>query len=331
MRVAVTGSSGRLGRALVQALEDAPFTGPRGPLAWTRADLDLDAPHGVAAALDRDRPVVVVHGAAWTDVDGCARDPEHALARNGTATGVLAGACASRGVELLVVSTNEVFDGRRTDGRGYTTSDGPAPANPYGASKLAGEQAAIEAFQVAGSDTGSEARRSAMPPGLGIARTSWLFGPPGGDFPHKILEAAGRAVASGQPLRVVDDEWGSPTSTGDLAEAIVELLAENAHTGLHHLVDAGIASRADWAAEVLRVARIDVAIDGVPGSTWTRDSTPPRWGVLAPSPMPSGEPMRPWQQAVADQAVELRRAAGAAVAAGAALATGAATTSGSRD
>ncbi len=76
MRVAVTGSSGRLGRALVHALEDAPFTGPRGPLAWTRAELDLDAPEGVAAALDRDKPEVVVHAAAWTDVDGCARDPD---------------------------------------------------------------------------------------------------------------------------------------------------------------------------------------------------------------------------------------------------------------
>jgi len=345
MRVAVTGSSGRLGRAVVRALEDAPFTGPRGPLPWTRAELDLDAPHGVAAALDRDRPEVVVHAAAWTDVDGCARDPELAVARNGTATGVLAGACASRGVELLVVSTNEVFDGRRTDGHGYATSDEPAPANPYGASKLAGERAAIEAFRaVSGSGPGDAAADNAaadnaaadnaaadnaaagdagvMPPGLGIARTSWLFGPPGGDFPHKILDAAGRSIASGQPLRVVDDEWGSPTSTGDLAEAIVELLAENAHGGLHHLVDAGIASRADWAAEVFRVARIDVAIERVPASTWTRDSTPPRWGVLAPSPMPSGEPMRPWQQAVADQAAELRRAAAAAIAAGAASMSG---------
>ena len=76
MRVAVTGSTGRLGRALVAALADAPFTGPAGPTAWTRADLDLDAPDGVTAALDRDRPEVVVHSAAWTDVDGCARDPE---------------------------------------------------------------------------------------------------------------------------------------------------------------------------------------------------------------------------------------------------------------
>jgi dTDP-4-dehydrorhamnose reductase len=307
MRVAVTGSTGRLGRALVHALEDAPFTGPRGPLAWNRAELDLDAPAGVTAALDRDRPEVVVHAAAWTDVDGCARDPDLALARNGTATGVLAAACAARGVELIVVSTNEVFDGERADGQGYAPGEAPRPANPYGASKLAGERAAIEAF-------GDAATTS-----LGIARTSWLFGPPGRDFPHKILDAAGRAAEAGQALRVVADEWGSPTSAADMAEAIVELLAENAHPGLHHLVNSGIASRAEWAAEVLRVARVDVPLEPVPAATWPRDSRPPRWGVLVPTPLPSGEPMRPWQQALADQAVLLRRGAGEALAASQAI------------
>jgi dTDP-4-dehydrorhamnose reductase len=301
MRVAVTGSTGRLGRALVHALEDAPFTGPRGPLAWTRDELDLDAPAGVADALDRDKPEVVVHAAAWTDVDGCARDPGLALARNGVATGVIAAACAARGVELIVVSTNEVFDGARTDGQGYVPDDEPRPANPYGASKLAGERAAMQAF-------GDAAATS-----LGIARTSWLFGPPGRDFPHKILDAAGRAAAAGEALQVVADEWGSPTSAADMAEAIVELLAENAHPGLHHLVNGGIASRAEWAAEVLRVARVDVPLQPVPAATWPRDSQPPQWGVLAPTPLPSGEPMRPWQQALADQAVLLRRAAAEAL------------------
>ncbi len=312
MRVAVTGSTGRLGRALIGALEDAPFTGPRGPLAWTRDELDLDAPAGVHAALDRDRPEVVVHTAAWTDVDGCARDPELALARNGAATGVLARACAARGVELLVISTNEVFDGRREDGAGYCPTDPPSPASAYGASKLAGERAAIEAFDgdVASVATAATAAKTASAvSALGIARTSWLFGDPGSDFPRRILEAATRAATTGEPLRVVADEWGSPTSAADLAEAIVELLAENALGGTHHLVNAGVASRAEWAAEVLRVARVDVAVEPVPAATWTRDSTPPRWGVLEPTPMPSGVPMRPWQQALADRASALRRTA----------------------
>ncbi len=174
MRVAVTGAGGRLGRALLGALADAPFTGLAGPLAWGRPDYDLDDPGAAERLVARDRPEVVVHAAAWTDVDGCARDPDLAMARNGTATGRLARACAAAGVDLVVVSTNEVFDGRRTDGRGYRPDDPTAPANPYGASKLAGELAARDAYAAlpgGGSGLGG--------PALAIVRTAWLYGPPG--------------------------------------------------------------------------------------------------------------------------------------------------------
>ena len=296
MRVAVTGATGRLGSALVTALEDAPLTGPAGPLRWTRVDFDLDAPEGVTATLDRDRPEIVIHSAAWTDVDGCARDPERALQRNGTATGVLARACTDRGIDLVIVSTNEVFAGDRSDGRGYGPDDPTSAPNPYGASKLAGERAASDAFQ--GNDGGAR---------LGIVRTAWLFGPPGRDFPHKILDAADEAAATGEALRVVDDEWGTPTYAADVAEAIVELLAENAHAGIHHLVNGPPATRADWARDLLRRTGTEIAVEGVPASTWPRASTPPRWGVLAATPLPSGEPMRQWTAAMADYAPTLAR------------------------
>ncbi len=296
MRIAVTGAGGRLGRALVGALEEAAFTGPVGPLAWDRTAFDLDAPGGIGALIDRDRPEAIVHAAAWTDVDGCARDPGRALARNATATGVLARACAERGVDLIVVSTNEVFDGRRTDGRGYGPTDRTAPPNPYGASKLAGERAAVDAY------SGSDGRGA-----LGVVRTAWLFGPPGNDFPSKILAAAERARSSGEPLRVVADEVGSPTYTQDLAEGIVELIGAAAVGGVHHIVNAGAASRADWARELLRQAGVDVPAVDVPASTWSRASTPPAWGVLEPTPLPGGEPLRTWQAALADYLPALLR------------------------
>jgi dTDP-4-dehydrorhamnose reductase len=295
MRVVVTGSTGRLGSALLRALADAPFTGPSGPLGWTRADFDLDAPEGIGAVLDRDRPEVVVHAAAWTDVDGCARDPDLAMRRNHLATEHLAIGCAERGIDMLVVSTNEVFDGIRTDRRPYAPDDEISPANAYGGSKAAGEGAARAAY----------VDRHGT---LGIARTAWLYGPPGPDFPRKIAEAAGRASNDGQTLRLVGDEWGTPTYAADVADAIVELLAENAIGGTHHLVAAGVASRAEWARDVIARLGIEVSTEEVPGSTWERASTPPPWGVLAPTPLPSGEPIRHWQQAMADYAPLLRRA-----------------------
>ena len=298
MRVAVTGAGGRLGSALVAALADAPFTGPFGPIAWDRSAFDLDAPDGVVDRLDADRPEVVVHAAAWTDVDGCAREPGLATNRNGAATGVLAAACAARGVDLLVVSTNEVFDGARLDGVAYSPDDPVAPGNPYGVSKAEGERRAAEAFEAAGKVGGS----------LGIARTAWLFGAPGRDFPSRILDAAEQARATGQPLRAVADEWGTPTYTADVADAIVELLADDAIAGIHHLVNGLFATRADWARYVVARARLDVEVEDVPMSTWDRPSRPPRWGVLAPTPLPSGEPMRPWPDAMADYAPALLRA-----------------------
>ncbi len=304
MRVAVTGARGRLGRALIEALEDAPFTGAFGPVGWSRPDLDLDTltVDHIVRLIEVDRPELVIHAAAWTDVDGCAMDPALAMRRNGHASGRIAKACADQGVSLALVSTNEVFDGRRIDGRGYAPHDPPNPISDYGVSKLEGEELAYDAmFEDGGSP-------------FAIIRTSWLHGPPGGDFPAKIAAAALRARAAGEPLRVVGDETGCPTYAPDVAEAIVELIAEDelcpadAPPRIHHLVNSGRASRAEWAREVLRATGIDVELVEVSGSTWRRASTPPAWAVLEPTPLPSGQPMRDWREAFAHAVPALIRA-----------------------
>ena len=146
-------------------------------------------------------------------------------------------------IDLLVVSTNEVFDGARTDGQGYRPDDDPRPGNPYGASKLEGERLAAAAYANASGGR------------LGIVRTAWLFGTPGRDFPSRILDAAEAAAATGEPLRAVADEWGTPTYIHDLADAIVELLAADAVPGIHHVINGGVASRADWARDTVAPAR----------------------------------------------------------------------------
>ncbi len=300
MRVAVTGANGRLGRALIAALGEAPFTGPAGPIAWTRPDFDLDAPKTIEALLDRDRPEVVINAAAWTDVDGCARDPELALRRNAESVHVLAEATAKRDIDLIQISTNEVFDGRRDHDRGYWPEDPAHPENAYGLSKFAGEGAAVAAY------SGRQASYA-------IIRTAWLYGPPGNDFPTKILAAAERARDAGDPLKVVGDEFGSPTFTHDVAEAIVDVLGSHEWRGVYHVVNAGVASRADWARELFRQVGRDVEIEEVPATTWERASTPPAWGVLEPTELPGREPLRPWQEALADYLPVLMRQRAAAV------------------
>ncbi len=121
----------------------------------------------------------MINCAAWTNVDGCALDPGLAMRRNGAAVGELAAACVSGGSAMLHISTNEVFDGRRVDGVGYVERDEVRPINPYAASKAAGERLAKDAF-----DRGGRSGR------LWIVRTAWLFGPPGNDFPSKMISAA---------------------------------------------------------------------------------------------------------------------------------------------
>jgi dTDP-4-dehydrorhamnose reductase len=286
MRLAVTGAGGRLGSAIVAAVSTvAPGVEP---VPWSRPDYDLDRPETVADLVDRARPAVVVHAAAWTDVDGCARDPELAMRRNAGATGALAAACVAAGVDLVLISTNEVFDGQRTDGRGYVPGDPARPINPYGASKLAGERAASAAF---GGAAGADGPR------LAIVRTAWLFGPPGADFPAKIVAAAGRAREAGIPLRVVADEIGSPTYAPDLAAAIVPFLIPRPPAGTFHVVNRGTASRSEWARETLRLVGSAVEVEDVAAAEWDRPSRPPRWAVLEPS---SGfERLRGWREALA--------------------------------
>jgi dTDP-4-dehydrorhamnose reductase len=303
VRVAVTGAGGRLGSALVAALSRQP------PLdrvvsveAWARPAIDLDHPQTLAARVQERRPDLVVHCAAWTDVDGCAREPALALRRNGEATAALAGACVEAGTDLLYVSTNEVFDGLRTDGRPYAEDDPTAPPNPYGRSKRAGEEAVLGAFEGLG----------AGDPRGWIVRTAWLYGPPGDDFPAKILRAAGRAAADGTVLRLVGDEFGSPTRAADVAVGIVDLVRARPAGGVYHLVNAGRASRAEWAREVLRGVGSDVRTEDVPASTWQRASAPPRWGVLGTRrAFVLGIALRDWRAALADELPRYRGLAGA--------------------
>jgi dTDP-4-dehydrorhamnose reductase len=269
---------GRLGRAIAAAV------GPT-VVGWRRPDLDLDRPETVTALVERDRPSLVIHAAAMTAVDACARDPETALRRNGHVVAALAAACLATRTGLVMISTNEVFHGDRDDGRGYGEDDERRPRNAYGVSKLAGEVSAQEAF---GDDSG-----------LWIVRTAWLYGPPGNDFPDKIVAAADRLPAD-EALPVVSDEYGSPTSVTDLAPAILRLV-ERSSGGVFHLVNGGHTTRLGWAEQVLLTRRPGRPVRPISRTGFSRESDPPPWGVLAVARAATvGVTMRPWQEALAD-------------------------------
>ena len=280
----MTGASGQLGRQLVRN-----FSGRRHEVhPLTRADGDLTDP-AVGERIVDLAPDVVVNSAAWTDVDGCARDPERARLVNAEGAGRIAAAAAACGARVVHISTNEVFDGSAR--APYRSTDEPNPINAYGRSKLEGERAVA----------------AATPDHL-IVRTAWLFGPGGTNFVTKILAAAHRTVLAGARLRVVHDEIGNPTWTPTLAETVAMLAERPPTQRIVHAVGTPAVSRLGWARVAFDAAHVAVDIEPVALSTFERASAPPLRAVLAPTP---GLRRIDWQAATRMYVAELR-AAGAA-------------------
>lgn len=260
-RIAVTGAAGQLGRQLVAAFEGAGHE----VLKLSRPQLDLEDPRSGIALLAAARPDVLIHAAAWTDVDGCARDPDRAMRLNAEAPAKLAAASAAWDALFVQISTNEVFDGNAD--LPYGEHDDTHPINPYGASKLAAEQAVA----------------AATPQHL-VIRTAWLFGPGGSNFVTKILATARRMTEERRPLRVVEDEWGNPTWTPMLADAIrraVEI-APLRDVPLLHLAGSPATNRFEWARQTLTLlGPASPSIEPIAATEWARSSRVPLRAVLS--------------------------------------------------
>lgn len=254
-RVAVVGAAGQLGRPMQAAFATRGWE----VLGLTHADVDITEPEDFGQVVDW-RPDVVVNCAAWTDVDGCARNPARANLVNGLAPGMMARAC--RSARFVQVSTNEVFAGQRH--AAYREDDEPDPRSAYGRSKLLGERE----VQASGAE-------------YTIIRTAWLFGPGGANFVTKILRAAADAAARGDPLRVVADEWGNPTWTPDLAAAVVHLFQDvKSPPQLIHLAGEPAVTRYGWAEAVVRAASRHTQLAPIAAADYPRASMPPLRAVL---------------------------------------------------
>jgi len=272
MNVIITGAKGRLGSALVERFTAAGYN----VTATDLPELDLINFWAVRAFIHDHRPEWIIHPAAWTDVDGCARDPEKATLINGHATGNIAAAAAEIGAGVAYVSSNEVFDGR--SGRTYNEYDVTNPINPYGYSKWSGEQALIRAN-----------------PRHMIFRTAWLFAHGGKNFIQSILNAA----QAGKPLRVVTNEIANPTYTEDLADAIAKLIKIE-RSGTYHLVNEGYCSRYAFARYALdRAGYAETPVAKISAAEWQRPSLPPEFSPLGNAAAAMLDVKLPrWQDAV---------------------------------
>lgn len=276
MRIAITGANGQLGLALQAALAPHHDLVPLG-----HAELELGQP-GCVNQLAATGAELVIHPAAFTNVDGCARDPEHAYRINTLGTQYVALACRRLGAPLVYVSTNEVFDG--SSATPYFEYDQAAPINAYARSKWGGEQAVRELLDQ-----------------FYIVRVAWLFGG-ARNFVRTVL----RLAAERDTLSMVADEVGSPTYTPDAAAAIAQLIQQPFY-GTYHIVNAGSCSRFEFAAEALRLAgRAGFPLTPIALADFKRDSVvPPHTPLHNIAAAALGIQLRPWQEALAAYIAEI--------------------------
>ena len=255
--LAIVGAGGVLGAKLVAralAVHDGPLYAythgalPAIPAAssprvrW--AALDITDPAAVDAALDAARPVAVVNAAAMTNVDACETAPEAALAANGAGPRHLAAACVRLGARLVHVSTDYVFPGDQAQPGPYREDALVRPINTYGASKLAGERAVRE---VCGGRV----------PWL-VARTALVYGHIPGGRTNFVKWLVGE-LRAGRRVKIVDDQFNTPTLADDLASALLHLLARGS-TGIIHIAGPDLLARDELARTIADEYHLDASL-----------------------------------------------------------------------
>ena len=247
------------------------------------SDFDITDEGTTRAAVVEAAPDLVVNCAAYTNVDGAESDRDTAFAINATGAGNLASGAEAVGASIVHLSTDYVFDGRGS--RPYLEDDPVNPLSAYGDSKLEGERAVVNAC-----------RRHL------IVRTAWLYGHAGPNFVEKMLELSDTQDV----LRVVDDQFGSPTNARDLAWVMKELVAAGA-VGVVNATNAGSCSWHEFTVEILKNAgRSGQMVEPVPTEAFPRPAPRPRYSVLSLDRLTAliGWTPRDWREALAEYIAE---------------------------
>ncbi|UCD70774.1 MAG: dTDP-4-dehydrorhamnose reductase [Syntrophobacterales bacterium] len=273
-RVLITGAKGMLGLELTDVFGDSYDVYGR-----DIDDFDITRDEETVDAIIKIRPDVVIHTAAYTDVDGCESHIELAHSVNGGGTKNVASACRELGSEMVYISTDYVFDGTKSGA--YSEEDSTCPINTYGRSKLEGERWV-----------------RTMVGQFVIVRTAWLFGRGGDHFVKTILKLAREKGA----LSVVTDQVGSPTYAVDLSRAIY-ILMEKKCRGIYHITNGKTCSWYEYAQEILAMSGLDnVSVDQISSDQLDRAAKRPRNSVLDRGKFEreTGYRMRPWREALRD-------------------------------
>jgi dTDP-4-dehydrorhamnose reductase len=269
MRVAIFGASGLLGKALVREWDGDEVFG------FSSRDIDIRDASRVHEIVQKARPEWIVLAAAYTDVDGCESNRELAFAVNRDGAVNVGVAAKAAGARLLFLSSDYVFDGKKTTP--YETSDRRNPQSVYGRTKAEAEIKLME-----------------VDPEFCIARTSWLFGIGGKCFPDTILKLA----ASRPKLDVVNDQRGSPTFAEDLARAIVQLCRKNV-SGIVHVTNEGNCTWFEFARKIVQTAGIPVTVQPVNSLQMARPAPRPAYSVLSAESLNAfGIVMPSWRDAL---------------------------------
>ena len=286
-RVAILGATGQLGSDLVRAAAARNIDAV--PLG--HEDVEVTDAGSLKRAFDRVRPGVVINAAAFHQVDRCEEDPHEAYRVNAVGALLVARAARDVGARCVFVSTDYVFDGAKpptanghlTTDTAYTEADPVHPLNVYGLSKAAGEQLVAQANE-----------------DHLVVRVSSLFGVAGargkgGNFIEAILKKA----REGGPLKVVSDQWMTPTYTADAADTMLKLALSDAVGTVHVTNDGGCTWHA-LAEAAVALAALDVPVEPVPAATYPSKARRPRNSALDTARLSSllGAPLRPWREAL---------------------------------
>jgi dTDP-4-dehydrorhamnose reductase len=280
MKIVLIGASGQLGSDLAKVL----VVRGHDLVALTHAEIEVTDPQSVAAALQAQRPDLVMNMAAFHKVDQCEEEVEQTFAVNTYGVRELALACRRYGAALVHMSTDYVFGGDRTRRQPYVEKDAPAPINVYGVSKLAGEhfvQYLLDRhflFRVTGL--------------YGVAGSSGK----GGNFVELML----RLAREGRDIGVVDDQRLTPTYTVDLAHQMAAVI-ETEHYGLYHATSQGDCTWHEFAAEIFRQSGLKPNLSRARTGDFGEKATRPAYSVLENRALQrlGLDQMRPWPEALA--------------------------------